>query len=158
MEKVYIFTDGSSKNNGRKNCKASSSIYIDNFSKTEIILEEPSNQKAELYAIKMALEYICSNYSNKKVVVVSDSMYSIKCLTIWCYQWVKNGWKTSNGKEVKHQELIKYCLEKIKEHSFVEFLHQKSHQKEPKDENSFEWFLWNGNRIVDKMAQDITKN
>ncbi len=102
MEKLYIFTDGSSKNNGKKNCRASSSIYTGDFSKTEIILEEPSNQKAELYAIKMALDYICSNYKDKKVVIVTDSMYSIKCLTIWYRQWIKNDWKTSNGKKVCH--------------------------------------------------------
>ena len=34
----------------------------------------------------------------------------------------------------------------------VVFIHVRSHQKEPKDKKSDDWFKWNGNNMADKLA------
>lgn len=152
---VLIFTDGAAKNNGKKNCIAASAVWVENcpeLSSAVVIKDHPSNQRAELMAIHMALERACTTYSNCIVTIVSDSLYSIKCLTDWCKNWIRNGWKTKGGKPVHHQDLIKSCLVLMEQHGKIVFKHQNSHQKEPDDRSSLAWPLWYGNNMADRLA------
>lgn len=45
--------------------------------------------------------------------IVSDSKYSINCVTDWYRNWMKNDWKTSTGSIVQNQDLIKAIRELI---------------------------------------------
>ena len=45
--------------------------------------------------------------------IISDSKYSINCVTDWYRSWVKNDWKTSTGGVVQNQDLIKGIRELI---------------------------------------------
>ena len=47
------------------------------------------------------------------VRIVSDSKYSINCVTEWYKGWVKGGWKTSTGTVVQNQDLIRSIRELI---------------------------------------------
>jgi ribonuclease HI len=148
---MFVFTDGAASDNGYPTCKAGWGVFFapdDPRNDCGPILIGPSNQKAELYAIKMALE---KTRDISHVTIVTDSKYSVDCLTKWCKSWEKNGWKTGKGEPVKHSTLIKECREML-EKSSVDFKHVNSHLIPPKDKTSLEWQLWFGNDNADKLA------
>jgi ribonuclease HI len=165
----YIFTDGSTFNNGKYGAHGGIGIYFDKMKIPDIsmpfLIEHPTNNKTELYAINKALEsvidaYITKNISvkDKDYTIVSDSQYAIKSLTIWLPAWKAKDWKTSENKEVKNLCLIRqndnllFTAKKLGLN--VQFLHTRSHKIEPKDKRSLEYFLWNGNNIADKLAKN----
>lgn len=82
-----------------------------------------TNQIAELYAIKRALEECPS----QKIDLYTDSNYSIGCLTLWWPNWNRNGWKNAKGESVVNKELIKEILQ-ILETKDVKFHHVYGHQ------------------------------
>jgi ribonuclease HI len=69
--------------------------------------EPQTNQRAELMAILRALE--TANY-NGTICIFSDSNYAIRCCTEWVPNWERNKWKTSAGKKVMNQDLIRAIL------------------------------------------------
>lgn len=153
---TVCFTDGASHNNGYSNCRCSWAVYFnENDSRNEAgeIFDSPSNQKAELYAIYKALE---KTKNDENVAIVTDSKYSIDCLTKWHKNWEKNNWKTTKKEVVKHSKLIQDCLE-ITAKKQITWVHINSHKKEPKDKTSNEWFLWKGNNMADKMCTEKIK-
>ena len=80
-----------------------------------------TNQVSELYAIYVVLSKIETD-----ITIMTDSKYSIGCLTQWFPTWIKNGWVNSKGEPVKNQELIKSIL-KLMAGRKVEFVHVKAH-------------------------------
>lgn len=159
MSLLYIFSDGNVKSNGKKNSKGGYSVYFgeslpfSQFNTTVIDKFQPTNNKMELSAIKYIFKTLCENlevFKDINIVIISDSQYSINAITKWSDNWIKNGWKNSKKQEVKNKELIQDILKlKNKTSDNLEFKHVFSHQKEPKDKDSLEWFTWNGNNIVD---------
>lgn len=162
METVAVFTDGSSSDNGKKNCKCSSGVYIENTQKEySLTLEEAcelakfevnkhSNNVGELMAILVALTV---TRDEKETIIYSDSMYCINSITLWSKKWALNSWKNSAGKPVENQELIKEIL-KRKRNAF--FVHVKAHTKEPArdDPNYSKWY---GNDRADYLAGEAMK-
>lgn len=72
----------------------------------------PTNQRAELTAIILALEWaVKSEVPNTLCTIYSDSQYAVKCMTQWIYRWIDNDWKDANGHPVKNQDLIKIASE-----------------------------------------------
>jgi ribonuclease HI len=61
-----------------------------------------TNNRMELMAAIMALE---SRKSGAKVILHTDSQYVKDGLTKWIKGWMRNGWKTSDRKPVKNQDL-----------------------------------------------------
>lgn len=66
-----------------------------------------TNNKMELTAVIRALEFIASKngWKNEDVILFTDSQYVQKGISEWIGKWIANGWKTSNRKPVKNQEL-----------------------------------------------------
>lgn len=160
IDTIYIFTDGNCKNNGKKGANGGSGLYIPQLDiKSVEIIKNPTNQRAELIAIKMCFQYILQKeINNKNILICTDSLYSINCLTNWYCTWEKNGYIASNKKPVKNKEIIQEIL-KLKNACFlknniISFKHIKSHQKEPIDKNSKEYMFWKGNYIVDRIIND----
>lgn len=70
--------------------------------------ETGTNNSAELKALYVALT-MAKKASAKEVTeveILSDSKYSIDCITKWAYGWRDKGWKKKGG-EIKNLELIK---------------------------------------------------
>lgn len=69
-----------------------------------------TNNTAELNGLlksfQVAQKYIAQN---KEVQVLSDSKYSIDCITKWAKGWQAKGWTRGKGEEIKNLELIKQC-------------------------------------------------
>lgn len=38
--------------------------------------------------------------------LLSDSNYSIKCVTVWYTNWIKRGWMTSANRPVENRDLV----------------------------------------------------
>ncbi len=159
-----IFTDGSINRNGKTDAIGGIGVYIpgcndikcsENY--TYLCIDKnipPTNQKCELLAIYQALLLIDNIQDIGSVLIYSDSMYSINCITKWCHKWEKNGWKNSLNKAVKNQDIIKLILYKIRETNYtISFKHVRSHMKEPTNKESEEYFIWYGNDMADKLAK-----
>lgn len=165
-ETLYIFTDGGCSNNGKKNAKGGFAVFItdDTYTKLHelncvVQVPEPTNQKCELLGIQKAMEIISDNKESlmvyKKIIIVTDSMYSIKCVTDWYRQWELNGWKTATKQDVKNADIIKRILELKESLPNVFFKHVFSHITAPKDTTSTEYTLWKGNAQVDEMVKTL---
>jgi len=100
-----------------------------------------TNQRAELAAILRALEI---SPTNREVHIVTDSKYSIDCVTVWCKNWERNGWQTSVKQPVLNKDLIQGVLAKIRDREAVgsatRFLWVKGHSNDP------------GNEAADRLA------
>lgn len=174
MTTLNVYTDGGAKNNGKRSCTASWGVYFETdsmnlseFSECGMINMDPSNQKAELYAIRKALEKLSHILQGKDVSkissiqIVTDSQYSIDCLNKWYKNWEKNGWKTYKGDRVKHSTLIKECklfMDEIRKTIDLKFTHVNSHMLPPVDKSSTEYRIWYGNYTVDKMVSSCLTN
>ncbi|KAM3077409.1 hypothetical protein ACMFMG_006754 [Clarireedia jacksonii] len=104
---VRVWTDGSSRGNGRQGAKAGVGVWFgvnDERNLSEPLSGLPqTNQRAELTAALRALEIVPRD---KHIEIITDSSYTINCATVWYRGWVKNGWKTSTGKDVENRDLV----------------------------------------------------
>lgn len=155
---MIIFTDGSTINNGKQYAKGKYAFYINDeryLSKNFCSLDThkysyATNQKCELLGIKLALQEI-QETEETDLTIVSDSLYSIKCLTIWYKKWETNGW-LSGKNPVKNKELIQEILDILKTKNVI-FKHCNSHRVAPFNKQSEEYFIWYGNMKADKLCK-----
>ena len=155
-DREIIYTDGSCINNGKKNARGAYGIFYsknDLRNKAEKLTGKVTNNIAELTAI---LECLKTLTPLGKYYIVSDSDYSINCITKWSKGWSVNGWKTSKGKDVLNKGLIQEIV-RLMETLNVKFIHVNSHQDRPKDKKSMEYRLWYGNYMVDKMCNELAQ-
>ncbi|KIE04016.1 RNase H domain protein, partial [Metarhizium majus ARSEF 297] len=113
---LQIYTDGSSLANGKAGSRAGVGVYFgdgDPRNVSERLVGDPqTNQRAELMAMLRALEIAPLEQT---VQIISDSQYSIKCVTQWAIGWKQKGWKTATGEDVKNQDIIRAVLDKMDE-------------------------------------------
>ncbi|KAM0251329.1 hypothetical protein ACHAQJ_008224 [Trichoderma viride] len=113
---LEIYTDGSSLANGRAGSRAGLGVYFgenDPRNLAEKLPGEPqTNQRAELMAMQRALEIAPTDQT---VRIISDSQYSIKCVTEWAIGWKKKNWLTASGEKVKNQDIIRAVLARMDE-------------------------------------------
>jgi ribonuclease HI len=105
-------------------------------------LAHGTNNTAELTglleAFILAKKYI---EQDKQVQILSDSKYSIDCITKWATGWKNKGWTRGKGEEIKNLELIKQCHSlygQLKSHLTI--AHVKGHAN------------IEGNELADRMA------
>lgn len=109
-----------------------------------------TNQKMELTACIKAIEQVKKNSLGNKIIIYTDSMYTINCATKWGKNWKKHGW-TNGKKEIINLPLIKKLYGLVSKID-VTFIHVNSHRTEPEDEESEEWKRWYGNKNADSLA------
>jgi len=149
---IEVFTDGSFIKNKYGNIKCGYGVYFPNNELPNISesleLEPKTNQRAELYAIYVALKNIIDNLNFKQINIYTDSEYSLNSLTKWAYNWEKNGWIGSNKKDIKNQDIIKPTFDILKKYKgMINIIHVYSHTGK-KDKLSI------NNDIADKLAVD----
>lgn len=72
----------------------------------------PTNQRAEITAMIVALETALERYSQlstspkMRLRIFSDSRYAVTCMNDWIYKWSGNGWVNAKGSTVVNKELI----------------------------------------------------
>ena len=86
--------------------------------------KETTNNIMELTAILEALKALKTEC---EVELYSDSAYSVNAFNQgWIYNWIKKGWKTADGKEVKNKEIWQEIYGLTKKHK-VNFNKVKGH-------------------------------
>lgn len=142
----YVYTDGACSNNGKKNALAGIGIFfgigdIRNLSKK--VEGKQSNNTAELSAIIETYFIIQHDIENgKKIAIVSDSEYAIKCVSSYGEKCSKKGW---SDVDIPNKELVKNAYEIYKDKSNIQFIHIKAHTNKT-DIHSL------GNDNADKLA------
>lgn len=133
---VTLFTDGACQNHpilGAKQRVAGCGVWWgrehpDNIS---VAFEDApiTNQRAELKAIMLAIQAFIKKYpAPKKVLIKTDSKYSINACTVWARGWKSFGWKKSNGDEVLNLDIIRPLYELVQKHkSRIIFKHVYGH-------------------------------
>jgi ribonuclease HI len=113
---IRIYTDGSSLSNGKANAWGGVGVFFGPADKRNI--SEPlsgtkqTNQRAELMAMVRALEVAPKD---RRIVIVSDSKYSIDCVTDWFHSWKRNNWVNSSKKPVENRDLVQKLLDQLEE-------------------------------------------
>jgi len=150
---MRVFTDGSCPNNGKPGAKAGYAVWFPEhpeWSSSHRVPEneEQTNNRGELSAILLAVTTLeDKGQLDCDLVIYSDSRYCIDCLTTWITGWVNRGWKTSEGKDVQHQDLIKGIAGKLSKFKSHRFVHVKAHTGGTDE-------LSKHNATVDRMANE----
>ncbi len=102
MKKVEIFTDGACRGNPGPGGWGAVLRYGDNEKEMYGAESLTTNNRMELMAAIAALEAL-----NDSCIVdlTTDSQYVRQGVSSWMANWKKNGWRTSDRKLVKNQDL-----------------------------------------------------
>ncbi len=107
MNKVIIYTDGSSKGNPGPGGWGSIIISPDKVIEIGGRENMTTNNRMELTSAIEALKNIDSTQS---IIIFSDSQYVIKGITEWIHGWIIKGWKNSQKKAVLNRDLWEELL------------------------------------------------
>ncbi|KAG0262960.1 hypothetical protein DFQ27_002027 [Actinomortierella ambigua] len=112
---IIAYTDGSSRGNGQEGCQAGIGVFFgvnDPRNVSERLPVAPdTNQRAELMAALRAIQ-VCGN-ETKPLEIRSDSHYTIQVASTWGPNWVKNGWRKSDGSPVMNRDIIEPLMSTI---------------------------------------------
>lgn len=98
----------------------------------------PTSPRAELHAIKLALENALdkydtlSNFPSIDLTIHSDSKYAVGCMTTGIHKWSRNGWINSARKPVANQDLL---IEMVPLHNRVMELGTLTYKWVPREQN-----------------------
>ena len=124
MQKVIIYTDGACSGNPGPGGWAAVLIYGEHKKEIYGGNKNTTNNIMELTAIIEGLKALKQECD---VEVYSDSAYSVNGFNQgWIYNWMKKGWKTADGKDVKNKELWQELYSLTKKHK-VTFIKVKGH-------------------------------
>ena len=145
---IKIYTDGSCK--GNPGIGGWGALLVHNEQSIEIFDGEleTTNNRMELKAVIEALNHATS--MNDDVQIYTDSSYVQKGIQEWILNWKKNGWRSSNKKPVKNQDLWQK-LDTLNSSLKVEWFWVKGHAGHPGNERAD--FL--ANEGVKKIQQGI---
>lgn len=138
IAEIVVFCDGSCVGNGKLGAKGGVGVYFGLNDPRNVSTGFPgkqTNNRAELYAILAALDSTSSllslnrDFQYQPLHIKTDSKYCINCLTEWWKNWERNGWKTSDKKQVENKELIQKIIEEIRARplGFVKFTYVEGH-------------------------------
>jgi ribonuclease HI len=173
---IEIFADGSCIGNGKRHAVGGVGVFFGEGDRRNVskryterdvallpFLDGVTNQTMELMAIWHALSRIVveeelTRASRKRVIINTDSMYSIKCITVWSAQWKRNGWRTAGkDKPVQNRRLIEAILQLVQQ-TLAVFVHVRGHGTEPRDTHSRAWHMWRGNMRADALANGAARS
>lgn len=102
-----------------------------------------TNQRMELTAALEALRAgldilkAHSNWTGRSIVIVSDSKYVVDCFFAdppWWKRWIVNGYRGSDRKPIKNQDLWAPLIELYRPYSNVSFRWVRGHNGDPMNE------------------------
>ncbi|KAM9053588.1 ribonuclease H1 isoform 2-T4 [Megaptera novaeangliae] len=143
---VVVYTDGCCSSNGRRRARAGIGVYWGPGHPLNVGIRLPgrqTNQRAEIHAACKAIEQAKAQNINK-LVLYTDSMFTINGITNWVQGWKKSGWRTSTGKEVINKEDFME-LDRLVQGMDVQWMHVPGHSG----------FI--GNEEADRLARQGAK-
>ena len=105
---------------------------------------ETTNNRMELTA---AIEALKALNGSKNVVLYTDSKYVMDGINSWMENWKKRGWKTSNKKPVKNQDLWQALDDAVGRHE-IKWKWVKGHTGVPGNEEADEL----ANQGIDELS------
>ena len=102
MKKIAVFTDGACKGNPGPGGWGAILRYAEHEREIYGAEADTTNNRMELMAAIAALENIKEPC---EVELTTDSQYVRQGVMTWMTNWKKNGWRTSDRKPVKNQDL-----------------------------------------------------
>ena len=138
MQKIKLYSDGSSKGNPGKGGYGTVVKYFnDDYTKLERTDEYTegfdltTNNRMEILGVLIGLSSLTKP---SEVIVCSDSKYVVNTFEEkWIDNWIKNDWVTKSNKPVKNVDLWKRMVEVMKPHK-VSFVWIKGHNGHPENE------------------------
>jgi len=153
--KVEIYTDGACSKNGKEDAQAAWAFYLPEHKQVSNAGRVPeeelqTNQRGELMAISEAVKAaeIAFPLLETDLKIYTDSTYSKNCLTTWISAWIRNNWRTSQGGDVMHKDLIEDTSNRLSKFKSFNITYVKAHTGGV-DEQS------RNNHIVDRMAVEV---
>ena len=121
---IEVFTDGSFKE--ALNTGGFSYIIKDLSGEYKLYKEKSDYKSSSLIELEAAIAALEKLENEKYIRIITDSQYVRKGLTEWILNWQLNGWKTTNGENVKNK---KYWLkfDKLTDGKYIEFEWVKAH-------------------------------
>ncbi|XP_053565699.1 ribonuclease H1 [Bombina bombina] len=145
-DSVVVYTDGCCSQNGRFKAKAGIGVFWGPghpLNVAERLEGRQTNQRAEILAACKAIEQAKSN-NITKLVLYTDSMFTINGITKWIHSWKSNDWKLSTGKNVINKEDFEK-LDKLTEGIDIKWIHIPGHAG------------FGGNEAADRLAREGAK-
>ncbi|GAA0822345.1 hypothetical protein GCM10009111_30510 [Colwellia asteriadis] len=103
-----------------------------------------TNNTAELNGLLSSFqlaEHFIKKHPEKSIKILSDSKYSIDCITKWAKGWQAKGWTRGKGEEIKNLALIQQCFARYQTiKNNITIAHVKGHAN------------IEGNELSDRMA------
>ncbi|MEK9716908.1 MAG: ribonuclease HI [Pelagibacteraceae bacterium] len=141
MSNIKIYTDGACLGNPGKGGWGAIIINENKEEKISGKVENTTNNRMELLAVISALKYVKEN----SLEIFTDSKYVKDGIEQWIHTWKKNGWKTSNKKEVKNIDLW-IELDQLRSDKKIIWNWVKGHS-----DNKY-------NNLVDELARNAANN
>jgi len=136
---VAVYTDGACSSNGHAGARGGIGVYFGPRDERNVSERLPAdgpthtNQRAELAAIVRALEV--TKHVRERILIHTDSAYSIGCATLWLAGWKRNGWRNSKKEPVANQDLVRALDAAIEaRRGPTEFRKVKGHSGDPGNE------------------------
>jgi ribonuclease HI len=143
----YVYTDGACSNNGSKYAESGIGIFFginDKRNLSKRIEGKQTNNTAEISAIIETYKIIEPDINiGKKITIVSDSEYAIKCVTSYGKKCYDKKWNV----DIPNKDLVKQCYELYKDKHNINFIHCRAHTNKT-DVHSI------GNDYADKLANE----
>jgi ribonuclease HI len=144
-----VYTDGACQSNGRAGARGSYAYVFpdapsESYAEPLPAEEQQTNNTAELIAIYHGAAK-AKRMGATSIHLYTDSEYARNCICVWSAGWIRKGWKTSDGKPVKHREVLEKILDVLKGFDSWTITHVPAHTGGT-DEHS----KWND--VADRMA------
>lgn len=124
--KIEIYCDGSCEPNSGEGTWGVAVIINGELFHSEANHEKhTTNNVMELYALNYALTLAMEFAA--PITIYSDSEYSIKCITEWCYKWKAKQWRIKKNTRVIAEANEKYDM--IKDRVQVKWVRSHSGNK-----------------------------
>jgi ribonuclease HI len=144
---IHIYTDGSAIGNPGPGGYGVILIMDGETREFSQGFKHTTNNRMEMLAVITALEKIPEAHRKRKVIVHSDSQYTINGISKgWAKSWKKRGWKKSDGKPALNPDLWKRMLSITEQYLGLTFKWVKGHAGHPLNER------------VDELANRTARN
>ena len=123
----YVYTDGACSKNGMRGAAAGIGVYFGDGDVRNVSKRLPgkqTNNVAELTAIISVFPFIESDIrTGKRIAIVTDSEYSIKCASSYGERCSKKGWVD----DIPNKELVRQIYTLYSGEPNIRFIHVKAH-------------------------------